>query len=99
MTLNLALTWAAVSCHVTVTGAVAIIAAVNATVLVIGTCILPIVWQPQLVQRLTHAEKARPATRRTTVLSIKNFCLHKSLMKEHGVDSPSSSLQQGDISS
>lgn len=49
MTWTLALTWSAVCCHVTVTGAIAVITAVDATVLVIGTCIRPIVWQPQLV--------------------------------------------------
>ena len=47
--LDLAQTWSAVCCHVTVTGAVAIIAAVDAAVLVIGTRIWPVVWQPQLV--------------------------------------------------
>lgn len=59
----IALTWSAVCCHVTVTGAIAVIAAVDAAVLVIGTCIWPIVWQPKLVQRFAHAEKARSAIR------------------------------------
>lgn len=60
---RIALTWSAVRCHVTVTGAIAVIAAVDATILVIGTRIGPIVWQPQLVQRFAHAEKARSAIR------------------------------------
>lgn len=71
--LRTALTWAAVRCHVAVTGAVAIIAAVDAAVLVIGTCIRPIVREPQLVQRFTHAEEARSVMRKTTALSIKNL--------------------------
>lgn len=47
--LCIALTWPAVCCHVTVTGAVTIIAAIDATLLVIGTSIRPIVWHPKLV--------------------------------------------------
>lgn len=69
-------TWSAVCCHVTVTGAIAIIAAVDAAVLMIGTCIGPIFWQPQLVQWLAHAERDSSATRRTTELSVKTCCLH-----------------------
>lgn len=42
-------TWPTVRCHVAVTGAIAIIAAVDATIQMIGTRIGPIVWQPQLV--------------------------------------------------
>ena len=80
--LSLALTWSAVCCHVAVTGAIAIIAAVDAAVLVIGICVRPIVWQPQLVERLPHAEEARSAMRKSTALSIKTCCLpRKSHMK------------------
>lgn len=70
---HIALTWSAVCCHVTVTGAIAVIAAVDATIFVIGTCIWPIVWQPKLVQRFAHAEKARSAIRQTRGMPIKTL--------------------------
>lgn len=65
-----ALTWAAVGCHVAVTGAVTIVAAADAAVLVIGARVGPVVWQPQLVVRLTHTEEAGSASRKDTWLSI-----------------------------
>lgn len=65
-----ALTWAAVRCHVAVTGAVAIVAAADAAVLVIGARLGPVVWQPQLVVRLTHTMEAGSASRKDTWLSI-----------------------------
>lgn len=61
-----ALTWAAVRCHVAVTGAVAIVAAADAAVLVIGARVGPIVWQPQLAVRLTHTVEAGSAWRKDT---------------------------------
>lgn len=69
----MALTGSTVCCHVTVAGAIAVIAAVDATVLVIGTRVWPIVWKPQLVQRFAHAEKSRSAIRETRMLPIKTF--------------------------
>lgn len=73
-----ALTWAAVRCHVAVTGAVAIVAAAaDAAVLVIGTRAWPVVWQPQLVVRLSHAEEARSASRKDTRLSIRTDPPHR----------------------
>lgn len=72
-----ALTWAAVRCHVAVTGAVAIVAAAaDAAVLVIGTRVWPVVWQPQLVVRLTHTEEAGSASRKDTRLSIRPAPAH-----------------------
>lgn len=65
-----ALTWAAVRCHVAVTGAVAIVAAADAAVLVIGARVGPVVWQPQLAVRLTHTEEAGSASRKDTRLSV-----------------------------
>lgn len=79
-----ALTWAAVRCHVAVAGAVAIVAAAaDAAVLVIW----PVVWQPQLVVRLTHTEEAGSVSRRDTRLSIRTAPTH--------LHKPLSSLGEG----
>lgn len=67
------LTWSAVCCHVAVTGAVSVVATVDATVFVIGTSVWPVFRQPQMVEGFSHTKKARPVTGKTTNLSVKSL--------------------------